>query len=208
MSENNNLPEKYTPASLERVGKLIEIGNKLTKSTNTFTDPRDGKTYKTVKIGTQTWFAENLAYKAESGCWAYDNNQSNVITYGYLYNREASKKVCPIGWHLPSDVEWETLTNYLGGNFPAGGKLKETGTIHWQSPNTGATNETGFSALPGGIRYKDGSFSGIGHSGNWLSSTENSNETHYLDYSLESTGGGSGFNFGVPDGLSVRCLKD
>ena len=76
-----------------------------------FTDSRDKHVYKWVKIGTQTWMAENLAYKADRGCWAYNNKKSNVKTYGYLYNWETAKKVCPSGWHLPTDTEWTTMIN-------------------------------------------------------------------------------------------------
>lgn len=111
---------------------------------------------------------------------------ANYTTYGVLYNWPAAmagsassaanpsgvQGVCPTGWHLPSDAEWTQLTDYLGGEGVAGGKLKEAGTAHWQSPNTGATNETGFTALPGGYRYDDGSFDGIGDGGFWWSATE------------------------------------
>ncbi len=112
------------------------------QQTGSFTDSRDGKVYKTVKIGTQTWMAENLAFKTESGCWAYDNDESNVAKYGRFYNWETSKKVCPAGWHLPSDKEWKTLTDFLGGENVAGGKMKSK--TDWNDPNTGATNKSGF----------------------------------------------------------------
>lgn len=181
---------------------------------NTFTDSRDGHVYKTVTIGSQIWMAENLAFKASSGCWAYSNDQNNVSTYGYLYNWETAKMVCPAGWHLPSDDEWSTLTNYLGFEI-SGGKLKETGTTHWESPNTGANNETGFTALPGGRRDDpDKSFTGIGSVGVWWTSTECPGDERekekqawhrlvmsvlsnvYRDWSVQSTG------------YSVRCVKD
>ena len=142
---------------------------------NTFKDSRDGKVYKTVKIGEQVWMAENLAYAPASGnYWAYDNDDANVEIYGYLYDWQTAKNVCPAGWHLPSDEEWTELTDYLGGN--AGGKLKATGTIGsgtglWYAPNTGATNETGFTALPGGYRYGDGAFDYVGYHGYWWSAT-------------------------------------
>jgi uncharacterized protein (TIGR02145 family) len=99
----------------------------LAQEAGTFTDPRDGKTYNTIKIGTQTWMAENLAYKAGNGCWAYDDNPENVAKYGYLYYYETAKTVCPEGWHLPGDMEWNILVKYLGGDKVAGGKLKENG---------------------------------------------------------------------------------
>ena len=152
----------------------------------TFTDTRDGKVYKTIKISTQTWMAENLAYKANSGCWAYNNNASNVTKYGYLYDWKTAKTVCPTGWHVPTDAEWTTLTTYLDGD---GGKLKEIGTTHWISPNEEATNETGFTALPGGARDYDGTFFYIGNNGGWWSATENytSNAwSRYMYYSYSN----------------------
>jgi uncharacterized protein (TIGR02145 family) len=136
----------------------------------TFKDPRDGKTYKTVKEGNQIWMASNLAFKAGSGCWAYDNNNANAISYGYLYTWETAKKVCPAGWHLPSMAEWTTLTDFAGGDKTAGNKLKEAGSKHWASPNQGATNASGFTALPGGGRQEDGQFTTIKIYGNWWTS--------------------------------------
>ena len=151
---------------------LVIAMNLAAQKTDTFKDKRDGKTYKTVKIGTQTWMAENLAYKAESGCWAYDNNLKNVTTYGYLYNWKTANKACPSGWHLPTDEEWTTLTDYLGGDSVAGGKLKETGNTFWKRPNTGATNESGFAGLPGGHRNINGEFVSFEKGGYWWSSGE------------------------------------
>lgn len=152
---------------------IIVLGiNSFAQVTGTFTDPRDKKTYKTVKIGTQTWMAQNLAYKTSTGCWSYNNDQSIVALYGYLYDWNTAKTVCPSGWHLPSTDEWIILANYLGGATVAGGKLKEKGTTHWQSPNVGATNETGFTGIPGGYRYgKDGTFYNFSEYGHWWSSS-------------------------------------
>lgn len=116
-----------------------------------FTDTRDGKVYKTVKIINQTWFAENLVFKADSGCWAYDDNERFAAIYGYLYIFPAAKSSCPNGWHLPINSEWEQLINYLGGDAIAGGKLKSK--HGWNSPNKGASNSVGFSAFPGGERW-------------------------------------------------------
>lgn len=158
---------------------LIIAISSVAQEKGTFTDSRDGKKYKTVKIGTQTWMAENLAFKADSGCWAYDNNQNNVATYGYLYDAETAIIACPSGWHLPSDAELTTLINYLGGEDVAGYKLKETGTSHWKStekeifPTRAVmTNESGFTALPGGSRTYYGYFRELGTTGIWWSSTE------------------------------------
>jgi len=121
----------------------------------------------------------------------YDNSTTNRDTYGTLYTWAAAmngagssdaspsgiRGVCPDGWHLPSDAEWTELTDNLGGSGVAGGKLKEAGTAHWASPNTGATNESGFTALPGGFRYLNGSFSNFVLNGYLWSSSEVSTTT-------------------------------
>ena len=139
----------------------------------------DGNVYQTVTIGTQVWMAENLKvthygngdaipHVTAAGTWSglttggyceYNDDEDNVATYGRMYNWYAvsdSRSIAPAGWHVPTDAEWQTLVDYLGGSTLAGGKIKEAGTSHWSSPNTGATNESGFSALPGGSRRADG----------------------------------------------------
>lgn len=153
----------------------------------------DGNVYRTVTIGTQEWMAENLKtskyndgssviYVSNSAewtvlpipayCW-YQHSSSMNTTYGSLYNWYAVEagNLCPSGWHVPSDEEWTVLTDFIGGANVAGGKLKETGTYHWNNPNTGATDEFGFTALPGGARYYSGSFADRGFKGWWWSST-------------------------------------
>src|SRR5690554_1847166 len=137
-------------------------------TSGTFIDSRDGNEYNWVQIGDQVWMVENLKYLPSvvgpgTGSqttphyyvYGYDGTNvadakatDNYATYGVLYNWTTAMNACPDGWHLPSDAEWTELTDYLGGESVAGGKLKETGTTHWASPNTGATNETGFTALP------------------------------------------------------------
>jgi len=148
---------------------------------------------------------------------------ANYTTYGVLYNWTAAmdgeassttnpsgiQGVCPTGWHLPSDAEWTELTDYLGGTSVAGGKLKETGTTHWTSPNTGATNETGFTALPGGLRYDGGTFDNIGYNGYWWSATED--DAAYAWYRLMSSSFSSvyrGYYDSKELGFSVRCVRD
>ncbi|NVO04113.1 MAG: hypothetical protein HXX09_15560 [Bacteroidetes bacterium] len=180
----------------------------ISQETGTFKDPRNGKVYKTIKIGTQTWMAENLRYNVSIGCWGYNDEISNVLTYGYLYDWETAKKVCPSGWHLPSDAEWTTLTNYLGVDSIAGGKLKEIGTTHWASPNAGATNESGFTALPGGYRNNGGAFDGIGGGGSWWSSTESGTNNAWswcMNYGYSYVA--RSYN-NKANGFSVRCIKD
>ncbi len=186
----------------------------------------DGNVYHTVKIGTQVWMVENLkTTKFNDGgtiplvtdntawsnlstpgyCW-YDNNQAMYgNTYGALYNQMtvATGKLAPNGWHVATDAEWSTLTTYLGGESVAGGKLKESGTAHWSSTNEG-TNETGFTALPGGIRSNvDGIFLFKGTGGNWWSGTNNYSWIMYSQFSKITRS--SNISQG---GLSVRCVKD
>ncbi len=116
--------------------------------------------------------------------------------------------VCPTGWHLPSDAEWTQLIDSLGGESVAGGKLKETGTTHWNSPNTGATNEIGFTALPGGGRYFGGSFDGIGNYGNWWSATENSTDNAWYRYMFYNGSNTFRLNYFKELGFSVRCVRN
>ena len=132
---------------------------------------------------------------------------SNYQTYGVLYNWSAALSACPPGWHLPSDAEWTTLTDYLGGEDVAGGKMKEAGTSHWVSPNVGATNESGFTALPGGERYRSDAFEDIGALGYWWSSSE------FLagnaDYRrLNNSNSKVYSNATIGNGFSVRCIRD
>jgi len=189
----------------------------------------DGNVYHFITIGTQVWMVENLKvthYRngdlipnvTDNTAWSnlvtgaycdYNNGPGISTTYGKLYNWYAvndSRNIAPSGWHVPTDAEWTTLTTYWGGESIAGGKLKEVGTTHWQSPNTGATNESGFTALPGGWHSDD--FYGIGETCRWWSSTAGGNggwERIIDNYSAEverSSYASSTL------GLSVRCVKD
>jgi uncharacterized protein (TIGR02145 family) len=210
-------------------------GNDLTFTTKV--KDIDGNLYDIIKIGTQTWISENLkTTKFNDGtsillvtnssswaglttpgyCW-YNNDASTYKdTYGALYNRYtvASENVCPIGWHASTYEEWELLTTYLGGYSIAGAKLKEVGTTHWSNPNTGATNESGFTALPGGMRsYVDGSFSLIQNNGfYWTPSviiTVHGGES--VAYSLSynnSVLSGIVSLYGQTNGYSIRCVKN
>jgi len=138
-----------------------------------FTDSRDNHTYNWQQIGTQTWMTENLAYKPDIGeYWTYNNDTSYVNVYGYLYSWETAQTIAPNGWHLPSQAEWQTLVDYLGGIDDAYSKLLEAGTFHWDAPND-ATNESGFTALPSGYYdQRDNSFNFLGHLTMFHSSTE------------------------------------
>jgi len=185
----------------------------------------DGNSYHTTIIGTQVWLVENLKVtKYNDGtdiplwannfspgyCW-YNSDQSNFNTYGALYNWYAvnTKKICPKGWHVPSEEEWQTLTLYLGGAKTAAYKLKESGTEHWNSPNDGATNETGFTALPGGYNASSG-FILIGSNGLWWSSTEyNIFPSNAIVRGMDFYGGLVRYSHAPYSWLlSVRCIKD
>jgi len=169
-----------------------------------FTDPRDGKKYRTVTIGKQTWMAENLNYEASSSKY-YDNNLANAQKYGRLYNWETAKMACPPGWHLPSDKEWQELVDFAGGEKIAGKKLKATNG--WVENGNG-TDEYGFSALPGGYCRTNGMFQFVGSFGGWLSSTEeNSENVYYRNVGYEQT---DIFKYTIAKTtfFSVRCIKD
>ena len=176
--------------------------------TGSFFDSRDGRTYKTVKIGSQWWMAENLNYNPGGGNWAYDNIESNAEIYGMLYTWESANVVCPDGWELPSDDEWNILTKYLGGESVAGGKMKEQGTTHWKSPNLGATNSSGFTALPGGIYNISGTFTGLGKAAYFWSSTQYSESEAWRNIIMNDYEGYVRMITKKGYGLSVRCIKD
>lgn len=191
----------------------------------------DGNTYKTANIGTQVWLAENLkttkyndgssissSWTGTEGAYAWYNNDELTYknTYGALYNWYAldsssngNKNICPIGWHVPTDAEWTILSDFFGGPSSTGSKLKEVGVDHWNSSSASVKDEYGFTALPGGYRFSDGTFDYIGSLGNWWSATTGVPDTdawyrHIADY--------SGY-FNRDDtrkayGFSVRCLQD
>lgn len=191
----------------------------------------DGNTYTSVTIGTQVWLKENLkTTKFNDGtaiplvtgntdwnnlltqgyCW-YDNNPSNYSnTYGALYNYAAvtSEKLCPEGWHVPSKGEWEVLRDNTGGEYKAGGNLKEEGTTHWISPNTGATDAYGFKALPGGERYEDGDFVYLGINNNFWSTSIGPGTDPYGVRMYNDSEIFHMSEFHKARGLSVRCVKD
>ncbi|HAM09756.1 MAG TPA: hypothetical protein DCP74_05660 [Bacteroidales bacterium] len=197
----------------------------------------DGNVYNTVQIGTQIWMSENLkttSYRdgtpiplvtdntvwsiltTPGYCWYNNDAATYKATYGALYNWYAvdplsngGKNVCPTGWHVPTDTEWTDLTAYLGGEVVAGGKLKETGTTHWTTPNTGATNETGFTALPGGYRdFFDGAFYDIGLIGVWWSATEFGATDAWYRYVFYNNSFVYEGNVSKKDGIPVRCVRD
>ncbi|MEI6089295.1 MAG: FISUMP domain-containing protein [bacterium] len=188
--------------------------------------------YESVVIGAQEWMKKNLDVSTyrngdpipqvtdptawanlTTGAWCYYNNDpNNATTYGKLYNWYAvidPRGLAPMGWHIPTNSEFNNLSNFLGGDNAAGGKMKESGNSHWKSPNTGATNTSGFTGLPGGYRIYDGKFDLIGYFGSWWSATElnatngNARSLNYNQNGVASSGGAN-----KKDGNSVRCIKD
>jgi uncharacterized protein (TIGR02145 family) len=205
-------------------------------ASNTISDI-DGNVYHTVKIGTQVWTVENLKTTrynngvpiplvSDSATWsnsttpAYcwmNNDIGYRPLYGALYNFYvvSTGKLAPAGWHVPTDAEWTILTDFLGGLSVAGGKMKSTGTVEagtglWNDPNTGATNESGFSGLPGSIRDNGGPFllTFIGRFGNWWSSTQFFPTDAWAIRLNSSDDAVYRSDWGTTPGFSVRCVKD
>lgn len=208
-------------------GNVISFITEKAIITGSFTDPRDGNVYKTVTIGTQVWMAENLRYLpsvvssttesyTDPYYYVYGYNGTNVAqakattnytTFGVLYNIPAAFIACPAGWHLPTDAEWGQLIDYLGGDTVAGGKMKEIGTNHWLTPNTDATNESGFTALPGG-GYSISNFSLIGESGYWWGATKSATGSYWTRSVDYNNGKIKRAGYYPKLGCSVRCVKD
>jgi uncharacterized protein (TIGR02145 family) len=213
-------------------------GNELVIKTFTGTvKDIDKNVYNTITIGTEVWMAENLkttiyndgtpipmvtdpvawtALTTDGYCWYSNDSATYKKTYGGLYNfyvvdttSNGGKNVCPAGWHVPTDYEWSSLTGNVGGDVGAGGKLKEAGTTHWLSPNAGATNESFFSALPGGSRGGYGAFIDIGASGNFWTSDKYYDTTSSWDRFISSDNSNVHRQYiGKVNGLSIRCIKD
>lgn len=191
----------------------------------------DGNVYRTVSIGDQVWMAENLRathYRngdpllalPDTSLWAnsksgaycyYDNDSQNISRYGLLYNWHAindSRNIAPEGWHLPSEEEIMELMNFLGGDTSGAGKLKEAGLSRWLAPNLGATNESGFTALPGGYRLDKGTYHTAASNGYWWSANRSYEMyawsprlyTGFADVKRE--------RYYENYGFSVRCIKD
>jgi uncharacterized protein (TIGR02145 family) len=143
-------------------------------------------------------------------CWYNNDATTYKSTYGALYNSYTVHTgiLCPTGWHVPTVEEWRTLIDYCGGRLVAGGKLKENGTVHWHDPNYRATNESGFTALPGGHRDPSGGFYFIDYFGFWWTATVN-DFAHTLWQSMNYAGESVLENFDHPnEGYSVRCIRD
>ncbi len=215
---------------VEEIRDITFSGTAVVSPGDTVTDI-DGNVYATVTIGDQVWMTENLRTtrfrdgssiphvtnlqdwvdrETPAFTW-YDNDASNKEPYGALYNFHAvaTNRLCPEGWHVPTAGEWSEMTDLLGGNRKAGGKLKNAGTSHWRPPNRGATNESGFNGLPGGMltysRSDGARFSGYGESGYWWTSNRFHRGLSYRAENVQSTIH-SGTTLGR--GYSVRCIRD
>jgi uncharacterized protein (TIGR02145 family) len=193
----------------------------------------NGYVYSSIVLGNgQEWMSENLRtanYRngdliptgLDNATWnfttagantIFNNDNANITIYGKLYNWYAvadARNLCPVGWHVPTDGEWTTLTNYLVGEAVAGGKMKTTGTQYWNDPNIDATNESGFSGLPGGNRSSSGDYFSVGIYGYWWSSSEETSTNLAWARGLYQTFGSVGRdNSDKKRGFSVRCLRD
>jgi uncharacterized protein (TIGR02145 family) len=207
----------------------LNSDNNAPKCPKTVTDI-DGNGYNTLPIGTQCWMQQNLkttmyndgtaiplvtdnkALHTPAYYW-YDNDAATYKnTYGALYNWYTvnTGKLCPSGWHIPSDEEWTTVTDYLGGVGVAGGKMKEAGTFHWQSPNEGANNSSGFTALPGGFASFSsfGSYIVANYNGYWWSAMEDDTTSAWDRYLSNNTATVERGRANKACGFSVRCVKD
>jgi uncharacterized protein (TIGR02145 family) len=188
-----------------------------------------GIVYRTNKIGAQTWTTNNLRARVfadgstipivrqdewyslttPAACWVQDDD-SRTLVYGLLYNFYAvadPRNVCPKGWHVPSLIEWETMINSLGGNDVAGGKLKEKGTAHWAEPNEGATNGSGFTGFPAGMREQSG-YIDFTISGYYWTSTSKNEGLGQIEALRYSTGNVFSGEYPKTAGASVRCVRD
>jgi uncharacterized protein (TIGR02145 family) len=229
-----NLMDAATKGYVDNLmSQISSLENKLISGELIVKDV-DGNIYNTVRIGSTVWMAENLkTTRYQNGDiigttnpatlnisvltgnyepkyqWAYGGNEDNVATYGRLYTSwtvKDSRNVCPLGWQVPSNTDWESLRAFLGAS-QAGGKLKETGTTHWYAPNTGATNETGFKAIPGGFHYDTGSFEAMGYFAMFWSTTEENTLLGWIWVLSNDNTLLESHNSNNNGGMSVRCVK-
>jgi uncharacterized protein (TIGR02145 family) len=228
---SQKLKVDFTPTDSEKYNTATKTVTINISSFTTLTD-FDGNTYHAIAIGTQTWMVENLkvthyrngeeilyltddivwvASTSGAYCW-HNNNPNNKSNFGSLYNWFAvsdSRNIAPIGWHVPTNDEWAILIDYLGGYELAGGLMKEAGTAHWLSPNSSATNVSGFTALPSGRRsYNDGTFSDLGVNGYWWSSTTKDTSSAWDRNLYYSNAWCESYFAGKQYGFSIRCILD
>jgi uncharacterized protein (TIGR02145 family) len=190
----------------------------------------EGNTYKTIKIGSQIWMAENLkttrlndgtsipmvsdtdvwgSLTTPGCCWYNNDSSSFKETNGALYNGYTinTGDICPEGWHVPEKEEWQILRDFLGDSLRCGGKLKEAGTVHWLSPNSGADNSSGFTAFGAGLRYSEGTYSSILSFTSFWSATGINDDEWYIGLYFDDAAFITDHR-NKKYGFSVRCLKD
>jgi len=173
----------------------------------TFTDRRDGHVYHWVKVGTQSWMAENLRFNLPAGSWAYNNDSAHEANFGRLYTWKAAQAACPKGWHLPSDKEWEALIQSLGGSGEAGVKMQSMDTVGKRKVPAGGTTANPVSTLLSGIRHPDGSCIGINYWGGcWSSGKINDTVAINVLFARGTKDMGMSSN-DKNSGFSVRCVK-
>jgi len=193
---------KLDPAN-EKYRRNLEKTEQRLSEQEEPTDSRDGQKYRAVKIGGKIWLAQNMKYKPQGGnSWCYEDNSSNCEKYGRLYDWNTAKTVCMSGWHLPSRKEWKDLVTAMGAFSTSGKKLKVA------LPEWNGTDDYKFSALPGGFRNEDGSFSAIGTDGSWWTATENNSRNAYLQYMGYDYGNVLEVEYDKSNGISVRCVMD
>jgi uncharacterized protein (TIGR02145 family) len=186
-----------------------------TNAQEAFKDLRDNQVYKTVKVGNQVWMAENLKFVVKDMPYkmCYDYDAANCSTYGYMYDWESAKAACPKGWHLPTEAEWNEMIKFLGGDSIAGGKMKEAKTKNWTVPNKGATNSSGFNALPGGscsahLFLGESGCNSMGDNASFWTATE-FNDGYAWDVELNSSDAAvKKLKAEKTNYLSIRCIKD
>lgn len=193
----------------------------VAQSVEVFTDTRDGKEYKTVKIGELVWFAQNLAYKTDDDCWAYDGKKKNVKRYGYLYTFKTANEACPVGWHLPSADEWKTLERAIGinevqqrdwgnrKNKPAIA-FRLRSTEGWSKASFNGTDEFGFGMLPGGESGHKCCYASMGeHIYFWTSTINTYDNTKAAEWIFYDDGTIAAYQHAsIYYGRYVRCVKN
>lgn len=175
-------------------------------SYGTLKDSRDSIVYKTIEIGTQTWMAENLRHKTSNGSFAFDQDESVAERFGRLYEWHTATTACPAGWHLPGNLEWNQLVEFLGGETIAGSQMKSA--KGWEGQKEISINTSGFSALGAGYRHDDCTFGSLGANANFWSGTSIDNELVWGRNLNFKSGKVFLRQYNRTNSYSVRCVKD
>ena len=219
--KKSNFLHGFDAAIILMIGMMLLPCLVNAQAKGTFTDVRDGRVYAWVKIGTQTWMGENLKvtrYRDGSQISNFTSDNYNTGNRYRWFVVNDDRKICPVGWHVPSDVEWCQMETYLDASINcattgwkgtnAGGKMKEVGTSHWANPNTGATNSSGFMCLPGGYRLPSGGFETLATGADFWTTSGSSSSTSWYR-TLANNTALVYRNFGEKTyGFSGRCIND